>query len=527
MRQAEWAQRFRDTTGWRRDFGTSGVPVQVVAASPELVQACDLINDLGRGDSRFVLIQAPAGGGKSTLIAAALAAFTELDLPYERIQADHDFGPIMKRLSQGNLDTIVVVDDCDKLQASTLRQIVARRRNCRGLFLTATKVGSETSSALDDEYDRYLRIPHLDRRPDDLLLVAAMIWSRMSMPPLADACDESFTEVLLQGTYPKGARSLEAILTSMAELLETSGDMAGGHLNRKITSGDVTPHLLRLFRAQAEQATVAPTDAVLMVEGETDEVYLRRAAELALQEHGWRLLDGLQVESPVGRTGGGSSVVDRLLDLRRDGINGIGLFDRDPPGSAAMDIARKHNLKRYQLPTKFDPLDRGDEGALVEIEDLLPVEMLNRYYEEHPDASAEERHWRLGRWRIVPLGKDKGDLAAWVCSVATYDDLERYVYLLVAVRQTLGLPRYVSMSDKSWLSRLQQRPAGASQPPIAPSTPPAVSTAGPASADLSDDRDTDTLSRVTPHPPRQAPDREEAPDHATSASESPIAQRQR
>ncbi|MFC7276051.1 hypothetical protein ACFQS1_18820 [Paractinoplanes rhizophilus] len=443
-----------------------------MAASTELAQACDLINDLGRGDSRSVLVQTPTGGGKSTLIAAALAAFAEWEVPYEQIQADQPVGLVMKQLSLGKLDAIVVVDDCDKLQASTLHQLVANRRKCRGIFLTATKVGSETSSALDGEYDHYLRVPHLDRRPDDLLLVAAMIWSRMSMPPLADACDESFTEVVLQGTYARGAWSIEAILTSMAELLETSGDLAGGHFNRKITSGDFMPHLLRLFREQTEQSAVAPTDAILVVEGETDEMYLRRAAELATEEQGWTLLDGLQIESPTGRTGGGSAVVDRLLDLRRDGIAGIGLFDRDPPGSAAMDIARKHDLKRYQLLPKFDPLDRGDEGALVEIEDLLPVELLSRYYQERPDLSAEERHWRLGRWRIVPLGKDKGDLAAWVCSVATYADLERYVYLLVVVRQKLGLPCPTELPDKPWLSRLQQRPADASQPSISSSAHP-------------------------------------------------------
>ncbi|MEU7961340.1 hypothetical protein [Micromonospora humida] len=479
MRQAEWAQQYGETARWRRDFGTGGVPVQVVAASPELVQACDLINDLGRGEAQFVLVQAPAGGGKSTLVSAALAAFTELGLPYEQIQPGHSPGTIMERLSRGSLDAIVVVDDCDRLSASTLRKLVASRRNCRGLFLTATRVGSDTSSVLDGEHDHYLRVPHLEGRPDDLLLVAATLWSQLSMPPLADACDESATEALLLGTYGKGAWSLAAVLAGLVELLEASGDLDAGRLHRKITSSDVMPHLFRLVREQMPQPAVAPTDAVLVAEGETDENYLRRAAELALEEQGWRLLDGLQVESPAGRTGGASAVVDRLLELRRDGVTGIGLFDRDPPGSVAWDIAHRHGLKRYQLPARFDPLDRGDQGAIVEIEDLLPVELLDRYYQEHPDASCEERHWRLGRWRVVPLGKDKGKLAEWVCSVATYDDLERYVYLLVEIRYLLGLPCSPAMRDKRWLARLQQRPSEASEPTIAPAALPAMSTAGP------------------------------------------------
>lgn len=477
MRQAEWAQRYRETAGWRRDYGARGAPVQVVAASPELVQACDLINEIGRGETRFVLVQAPAGAGKSTLVAAAWAAFTELGLPCEQLQPGHNPASIMERLSRSSLDAIVFVDDCDQLQGATLRKLVADRRKCRGLFLTATKVGSDVSSALDGEHDHYLRVPHLHGRPDDLLLVAGMIWDQMSTAPLPDACDESATTALLQGVYAKGAWSLESILTAMAELLETSGDLADGHLQRRITSGDVTPHLFRLIREQMPQEVVAPTDAILVVEGETDEIYLRRAAELARETQGWHLLDGLTVESPAGRTGGGSAVVDRLLELRRNGVIGLGLFDRDPPGSAASDIARKQDVKRYQLPAKFDPLDRDDQSALVEIEDLLPVELLDRYYQEHPYASSEERHWRLGRWRIVPLGKDKGELAEWVCSVATYDDLERYAYLLVEIRNLLGLPCPTAMPDKRWFARLQQRPAEASEPSITPAALPAALTA--------------------------------------------------
>jgi hypothetical protein len=78
----------------------------------------------------------------------------------------------------------------------------------------------------------------------------------------------------------------------------------------------------------------------------------------------------------------------------------------------------------------------------------------------------------------VPLGKDKGELAEWVCSVATYDDLERYVYLLVEVRHLLGLPCSEAMRDDRWLRHLQQRPAEASEPPMAPATLPAAITAG-------------------------------------------------
>jgi len=354
----------------------------------------------------------------------------------------------------------VLVDDCDTLPPATLRKLVERRRICRGMFLTATTVASDTSTLLDTEHDHYVPIPHLDERPEDLLFVAGMIWDQMPMlPQLADACDESAVEALLQGVYAKGAWSLQDALTRVAELLEASGDLVAGHLRRKITSVDITPLLLRLAKEQVAHVRVAPTDAVLVVEGDTDEIYLRRAAELAHEQHGWRLLDGLQVQpAVVGRGGGGNAVVTRLLEFQRQGVTAIGLFDMDRPGSAAFEIAGKHNLRRILLPARFDPIARDPDNAIVEIEDLLPSELLARYYETHPETHPEERHWRLGRWRIIPLGRDKGPLAEWASSVATYRDMERYVYLLVQAREQLRLPCSTDMRDKSWLPRLQQRP---------------------------------------------------------------------
>ena len=77
----------------------------------------------------------------------------------------------------------------------------------------------------------------------------------------------------------------------------------------------------------------------------------------------------------------------------------------------------------------------------------------------------------------MPLGKDKGELAEWVRSVATYNDLERYVYLLFEIRQLLDLPFPAVMRDKNWLPRLQQRAAEASEPAIDLAIRPAASSA--------------------------------------------------
>ncbi|MEU4620306.1 hypothetical protein AB0G04_10065 [Actinoplanes sp. NPDC023801] len=476
MRQTEWAQRYREPGTWRREFGPETAPVPVVAASPELVEACGLIDDLIRGDPRFVLVQAPCGSGKSTLIAAALAAFDEDEVAYEQIQIghDHDPGPLMKRLSTGNCDAIIVVDNCDDLTPATLQKLVKERAKCRGLLLTATKVKAEITSLLDGEHDRYLRVPHLQERPVDLLMVTAMIWEEQVGPPLAEACDESATEAILGGPYARGAWSIEAILTGVADLLQISGDLADGRLQRKMTSGDLLPHVLQHVREQITPTVVAPTDAVVVVEGETDAIYLEAAAAVALTDREWRLLDGLRIESPPGRSGGGDAVVYRLLNLHQDGVSGLGLFDRDSSGDAAYRLAGQHKdkIRRYLLPARFDPLKRDEQSAILEIEDLLPVELLERYYREHPDRTAEERHWRKGRWRIVPLGEDKGELAEWVRCVATFADLERFMWLLAQIRQELKLPVPPTMADKAWIAGMEQRPADASEPVMDVPEPP-------------------------------------------------------
>lgn len=455
MRQHEWALAYREESSWRRNYGSGGVPVPLVAASPEMREVCGLLDDVVAGNTRYALIHGPLGSGKSSVISAAQAACADAGVEYLQVFPD-DYSGFMTRLAAKPTDAVILVDDCARLPTSTFRRLVELRGRCRrGMLMTTTKVASEISTLFVGEQDLYIRIPPLQDRPDDLLLLGSLMWERLAgiENDLAATCDDKAVDAFLGGVYPNGAWSLEETLSQVYALLED-----GASAQTKISFYDLAPIFMRQARLAMPTPRIEPTKAILVVEGETDVIYLRHAATLAERKSGWQLLDGLDVQpAGAGREGGGIAVVQHVAELRRDGISALGLFDYDTSGRDAFEAASRQNLERLLLPTHFDPLHRDAVEARVEIEDLLPVDMISRFYATHAPLSPEEAHWRLGNWRIVPRGADKHTLAAWVSEVADFEDIERFIYILGQVRQKLKLPCPQEVLAKSELARLAHR----------------------------------------------------------------------
>lgn len=456
MRQPEWALAYQEASSWRRNYGTGGVPVPLVAASPEMREVCGLLDDLLAGRPRHALIHGPQGSGKSSVISAAQAAFADADVEYRQVLPEDDYRTFMTQLAAEPTDAVILFDDCGRLPTQTFRRLVELRGRCRrGMLMTTAKVASEISILLDGEHDFYIRLPTIQDRPDDLLLLGSLMWERLAgiENDLAASCDDMAVEAFLSGIYPNGAWSLEEILNQVYALLE-DGVLAP----TRISYHDLAPVFMRHARDAMPTPRIEPTKAILVVEGETDVIYLRHAAAVAEEKNGWQLLDGLDVQpAGAGREGGGIAVVQRVSELRRDGISAIGLFDYDTSGRDAFDAASRQNLERLLLPMHFDPLHRDAAEARVEIEDLLPVDIVARFYATHRSLSPEEKHWRLGDWRIVPLGVDKHTLATWVSEVAGFEDMERFIYILGQVRHRLKLPCPEGVLAKSALARLVHR----------------------------------------------------------------------
>ena len=91
MRQPEWALAYRDASSWRRNYGSGGVPVPLVAASPEMREVGGLLDDLLAGRPRYALIHGPRGSGKSSVISAAQAACADAEVEYQQVFPDNDY----------------------------------------------------------------------------------------------------------------------------------------------------------------------------------------------------------------------------------------------------------------------------------------------------------------------------------------------------------------------------------------------------------------------------------------------------
>jgi hypothetical protein len=180
----------------------------------------------------------------------------------------------------------------------------------------------------------------------------------------------------------------------------------------------------------------------IVVEGSTDATYLERAAQLADEEWGVDLLSGCQVAPPGGeRAGGAEKAVRELFSLEVQSITAIALFDDDEPGRTAAKNAR--NLKAQKvllLPAEFDPLKAPHGSGTVEIEDLLPLPLLERFYTTHPELEPEETTVRRGLTRVAVAGPDKEIAANWVCQHASFQDMQKVVCVLCMLRESIGLP---------------------------------------------------------------------------------------
>jgi hypothetical protein len=460
MKRVDWQQRYAEVGTWRREYGPNSVPVKVVAASPEMREVCDLIEKIRDGEAHTVLIQAPSGGGKSTVVSAAIAEFAEKAIEYRLLTPADDYGPTMLELAKSNVNAPIIIDNCDTLDPTLLRKILEKRRNCSGLLLTAARMPRSLTALLSEAMDHYIVFPRLEERPEDLLLIASVLWEELSSTrDLAVLCDDSAVEALMSGPHATGAWSVQRVLLAIVDLRVGADEIHDDQIDVRISIGDIAPVLLQMYRESLPASAIGPADAVLVVEGETDEKYLLHAAKLAADHSGWDLLDGLSVQAAApGRSGGATEVGRRLLQLSNEGTSALGLFDYDPPGSGAYDSAKHSKLQVMRIPAEFDALSRNNEAAVVEAEDLLPSELLRQYYETREDQSPEEWHWRLGRLRVVPRGEQKGDIADWICSVSRYEDMERFVYLLVDARKRLGLSCPTESLGKVWLQRIRERP---------------------------------------------------------------------
>jgi hypothetical protein len=457
MLPSDWRAQVADTGLWEHRFGPPDSPVIFASLDPRTLDVTKALRDLMSGQSLRIFVVGPIGSGKSQLLAALIADAQERGIPMTDVSPGSDVRALPRNLNQGKI-SLLAIDKLDQLSSGIRSAVIENRGLCTvGLFATAETLSAVTLASLVEDNDLYMVMPPLEEREADVLVIAQLLWPSVcgAESDLLGNCSDDAAENLCRGPYFEGATSLRLALEQLADALIASGDLLDGEFRRNVVAQDMIQAVLASVRAQGSRPPVTAVPAVVVVEGSTDSRFLVRAAQLAESERGWQLLDGCRIlPSGEGRSGGARAVWQKLIELVAGSIDCVGLFDNDDVGRREAAAGKALGLPVELLPAQFDRLALVPEQRTVEIEDLLSIDLLDRFYNQHRDLEPEEIRWRSGgRWRIVPRGLDKEQLANWAMEEMQLKECLRLLYLLSFLRKRLGLP--IPHSDLgAWLSDL-------------------------------------------------------------------------
>jgi hypothetical protein len=459
-----WSEALADAAAWRHLFGSPESPVVVAALDERTLAVCSAIRSLCRGERTSVFTVGPSGGGKSLFLSAALAEADENGIVALTVSPTSQPETMMRDLGRGEVQ-LLAVHRFDELGQGVRNSIVENRaRASAGVFATAQRLPAAAESALTND-DMVLVLPALEERPRDVVAIAQLFWPQACgvESDLAANCSPAAIDSLCRGPHADGVTSLREAIGRLATALITAGVLNEGRFLRPVEAYDINEALLAAMRERVYGTAEARTAAVIVVEGDTDVVYLRAAAERAAEAWDWDLLAGCEVRAAGQARGGGADAVwPRLLELRANSVDCVGLFDNDKSGRQSAKQAGVRSLPSELLPEHFDRLRLDDEERALEIEDLVNIRVLDAFYQCHPHLAPEDVRWRSGAWRVVPRGADKDVVTGWVTKNMTLHDCERLVYVLCLLRRRLGMP--IPRSDlDAWrrelMSRDEQAPA--------------------------------------------------------------------
>ena len=182
-----------------------------------------------------------------------------------------------------------------------------------------------------------------------------------------------------------------------------------------------------------------PADAkgVLIVEGNTDEQYLRIACDAAGQSG---LLEGVHVVACNGVNGVVQQTV--LFKAQFGGLLPIvALLDKDANGKAA----RESLITRFGMPKShvitYGELFAGNPDE-IEAEDLFPSKLLQRFIEQFGEdnvLSEKKMHPQLKKWHYGFNATGKDVVAQYLSENIEPADASLFVNLAELIRTRLGL----------------------------------------------------------------------------------------
>jgi hypothetical protein len=369
------------------------------------------------------MVTGASGTGRSHLLHATaeiLSPASGILLP----GVEQDWRRALELVERSN-ECVVFADDLDGYDGRFLKEFLATiARNKHRLLATASLFEGRFKRLLESVLPdtTHLRLDPLEVRQDDIQDFIRL-WIRKGALQVPDGVQYRETAELLNAMNLEGGfHDLGSILTKVQEDCARVWD---------------PPVAAAWVRAYASVLSPSVTIPAILVEGVTDVIYLRWAASLcAPASHS----EDLEITACQSAT----KIVMKAFEHRNEGRRVVALFDADKIGRERNKELKEHEIPSFALPEKMFPLGQAASSHVVvevEIEDLIPASVLERFYREtarRPELRIDAP--REGRMRIVVHAEDKLMLAEWVRDNIGAEAAVSILEIYNLLRGALGLP---------------------------------------------------------------------------------------
>ncbi|MEZ5399217.1 MAG: hypothetical protein R2729_06070 [Bryobacteraceae bacterium] len=414
--------------------------------------------EVGVAKKAYVFL--PDAHGKTSLAKAMVVQASSNGVKAFRF--DGTAGATAKELKdlQMQQGVLIVVDGLP--ESSQPRSLLLERFNSLkgdGVLFAEPEYASDASLKPDITW---ISLPHVDERyPDKVAWIVGLLLEllRDEAGVVPDDCINA-VQSLANSAFmtlcrPRLGEKISNI-RDLAEKIAQAIQLTLGLGSAPSISDEVLASLFVEFHSSGIPRS--PAGFRLWVEGESDSRLLYLVCQLALPAHGIDLGQGLTI-IPLGsgRDGGTSKATEIVVNQRTKRNRDVFLLDYDDPGRHTRQELETLDQDVLLLDVKL-ACSRMDDD--VEIEDLINVGCLDRFYADHPSLRPEREIIRykapMSR-RLVVNGVDKETLIEWLERNARLEDLENVMFMLCEARSRFSLKNLPAMKDKQgWKKRLTE-----------------------------------------------------------------------
>jgi hypothetical protein len=419
------------------------------------------LGEFGEPDaSRKAYLFLPASHGKSSLAKAI--AFQASANGLKAFRFDGAQGKTSKELNdlQAQKDVLVIVDGVP--EASQPRTTLLERFNAlKGSAILFARPEYSSDANLRPGITT-VTIAHVDERyPDKVVWLLGLVLESLrdetgAVPENSIAALRSLPAGVLATLCRVHLGEKVSKMTVLSEKIGQAIQLGVSLGTTPVLSGeDLAAIFVEFHSSGSPQIGVGFR---LWVEGESDSRLLNLVCRLAYPVYGIDLGQRLTIiPLGVGRDGGTSKATETVVSRRTKRYHDVFLLDCDEQGRHAQKELEMLDQDVVLLDVTLACSRMGDD---VEVEDLISVGCLDRFYAENSNLRPEKEVIRykppMSR-RLVINGADKELLIEWLERNAELKDLENVMFMLCEARSRFSLRNLPSLEDKQiWKKRLAE-----------------------------------------------------------------------